>query len=126
MAGVPYINPNPHTLLFILNLGPLLLVDGRQPTSIGRHAERTGNLLQFVDRQINEGCQGISYPVTRAYTMQNSEVWFLSLDDEPIRGSQFPTHFASKTVKWLNFNEKSENTNYSTRNACGLAIFSNF
>ena len=26
----------------------------------------------------------------------------------------------------MNFNEKSEKTNYSTLNACGLAIFSNF
>ncbi len=34
--------------------------------------------------------------------------------------------FCSKTVKWLNFNEKSENTNCSTLNACGLAIFFKF
>jgi hypothetical protein len=38
---------------------------------------------------------------------------------------QFPTHFASKTIQWLTFNEKYEKTNYSTVNACGLAIFSN-
>ncbi len=60
-----------------------------QPTSIYRHAERTGIPLLFVDRRIIEGFQQISYPVSRAYTMQNSEVWFHSLDDEPIRGSHF-------------------------------------
>ena len=53
------------------------------------HAERTGNPLLFIDSRIIEGFQGTSYPVTRAYTMQNFEVWFLSLDDEPIRGSHF-------------------------------------
>jgi hypothetical protein len=64
--------------------------------------------------------------------MQNFEVWFLLKDNGPISGSQklstfeFPTHFAFKTVKWLNFHEKYENTNYSTVNACGLAIFQNF
>jgi hypothetical protein len=31
-------------------------------------------------------------------------------------------HFASKTIYRLNLNEKYENTNYSTFNACGLAI----
>ncbi len=74
--------------------------ENRQPTSIGRHAERTGNPLLYVDKQIIEGLQGISYPV-RAYTMQNSEVWFLSLDDEPIRGSHFSRFLhilPSKTV----------------------------
>jgi hypothetical protein len=43
-------------------------------TSIGRHAERTGNPLLFVNRLIIEAFQRISYPVSRAYTMQNSEV----------------------------------------------------
>ncbi len=63
--------------------------ENRQLTCIGRHAERTGNPLLFVDRRIIEGFQQISYPVSRAYTTQKSEVWFLSLDDEPIRGSHF-------------------------------------
>ncbi len=90
--------PSPTHLLFCWKLRKFLVrsywstaepCENWQPTSIGRHAERTGNPLLFVDRQIIEGLQGISYPVSRAYTMQNSEVWFLSLDDEPIRGSHF-------------------------------------
>jgi hypothetical protein len=35
----------------------------------------------------------------------------------------FPTHFASKTVEWLNFHKKYKNKNYYILNACGLAIF---
>ncbi len=33
---------------------------------------------------------------------------------------KWPSFF---TVQWLNFSERFENTNYSTVNACGLAIF---
>jgi hypothetical protein len=42
--------------------------ENRQPTSIGRQAEKTGNLPLFVDIRIIEGYQRILYPVSRAYT----------------------------------------------------------
>ncbi len=59
--------------------------------------------------------------------MQNFEVWFLLLLLHQ-GGSHYYrfVHIASKTIQWLNFKEKCENRNYSTVNACGLAIFSNF
>jgi hypothetical protein len=76
--------------------------ENRQPTSIGRHGERSGNTLLFVDRRIIEGCKGISYPVTKACTMQNSEVWFLSLDDEPIRVYHFSSFLHILPLKQYN------------------------
>jgi hypothetical protein len=39
---------------------------------------------------------------------------------------QFLTYFASKTILRLIFNQKLTKTNYSTLNACGLAIFFKF
>jgi hypothetical protein len=50
--------------------------------------------------------------------IQNFGVWFLLLDNEPISGSHFSSFLHILPVKqyWLNFNEKYENTNYSTIN----------
>ncbi len=62
--------------------------DNRQHTSIGRHAERTGNLLLFVDRRIIEGYQRVLHPVNRAYTCQIFSFSY-SLGNEPISGSHF-------------------------------------
>jgi hypothetical protein len=55
------------------------------------------------------------YPVSRAYKCNIMS---------PSLGLQLPTHFACKTIQWLNFNEKVENTNY--KNASGLAILFKF
>ena len=63
--------------------------DNRQRTSIGRHAERTGNLLLFVDRRIIEGYQRVLYPVNRAYTCQIFSFSYSLLGNEPIGGSHF-------------------------------------
>jgi len=52
---------------------------------------------------------------------------YLLLGNEPLNGSHFSifyliTSFAFKRIWRLNFNKKSENKNYSTVNACGLAF----
>ncbi len=104
--GLKPINLNPHTVLFIHNRYWFLCrklreysarsywstaepCDNRQRTSIGRQAEKTGNLLLFVDSQIIEGSQRILYPVSRAYTCQIFSFSYSLLGNEPISRSHF-------------------------------------
>jgi hypothetical protein len=56
--------------------------------------------------------------------MQNFEI-LLILDNEPISGAHFSS-FQYILHLMAEFNEKYENTNFSTVNACGLAIFVKF
>jgi hypothetical protein len=65
--------------------------------------------------------------MTRAYKHKILTVCSLLLDNEPISGSHFSSFLHILPVKQyngLNFNENYEN--YSTVNACGLAIFQIF
>ncbi len=85
--------------------GPLLLAEpskNRQPTSIGRHAEKTSNPFLFVDRQIIWGVSGDLIPSDQG--LYYAKFWSLvSLTGwwahQRISLFQFPTHFASKTVQ---------------------------
>jgi hypothetical protein len=63
--------------------------DNRQRNSIGRQAEKIGNLLLFVNNRIIEGSQWILYPVSRAYTCQIFSFSYSLLGNEPISGSHF-------------------------------------
>ena len=76
--------------------------DNRQRTSIGRHAERTGNLLLFVDRRIIEGYQRVLYPVNRAYTCQFFSFSYSLLGNEPISGSHFSSFLHILPLKQYN------------------------
>ncbi len=65
-----------------------------------------------------------SHPVNRAYTHNILQFSYFLLGNEPIRGSQFSSFL--HVLPCNSINEKSENTNCSTLNACGLAIFFKF
>ncbi len=95
-----------------INIGIIFILRGscenrgtRQPASIGRQVDHWGVLAVLISS---------AYKCKQNWTHQWDSLF------------QFPTHSASKTIKWLNFNEKYENTNYSTVIARRLAIFSNF
>ncbi len=127
----PLLHP-PVVLLKVTRIfGPLLLVDGRalrelathfywstcgenrQPASICRQADHWGASGDLISSK-----QGLYY--AKFWSLASLTGWWAH---QRISLFQFPTHFASKTVQWLNFNEKYENKNYSRINACGLAIF---
>ncbi len=134
-------HPPPHPPVFLPKItrifGPLLLINGRalrepasptthfywstcgenrQPASICRQADHWG-----VSGDLIPSDQGLYY--AKFWSLVSLTGWWAH---QRISLFQFPAHFASKTVQWLNFNEKSENTNYSTLNACGLAIIFKF
>jgi hypothetical protein len=112
---VKYSPPLPHAPVFLPKVtrifGPLLLVDGRalpepathfywstygenrQPDSICRQADR---MIQM--RAIHK----THLPVSGDRTCQILTVWFLSLDDEPIRGSHFSSFLHILPLKQYN------------------------
>jgi hypothetical protein len=74
----------------------------------------------------DDGQEQFSYPVSMAYICKNSDVWFLSLNNEPISGSHFSCFLHILPLKQYNGGILMKETNYSSGNDCGLAIFSNF
>ncbi len=103
-----YTPPLPHPPVVLLKVtrifGPLLLVDGRALRELATNFywSTCGENRQHASICRQADHWGASRDLISSKQGQISEVWFLSLDDEPIRGSHFSSFVHILPLKQYN------------------------